>query len=129
MKILTVIVCALASPVVCKPMTPAEFEQLSTGMTLYFSDAHQGYGAEQYFENRRVRWMFADGHCTDGYWYPHNDAMCFVYEHEPQPQCWLMDIRSGKITARRTEYEDTSPITVERIDDNPLSCAGPDLGV
>ena len=129
MKVLTVMVWTMAGLVGCEPITPDEFEQLSTGRTFYFRDTNQRYGAEQYFENRRVRWMFADGHCTDGYWYTQNDAMCFVYEHEPQPQCWLMETKGGEITARRTEFEDMSPITVDRIDDKPLSCAGPDLGV
>lgn len=112
-----------------QPISPNEFDALSQGRTLYFRDGVQGFGAEQYFDNRRVRWMYADGTCTDGFWYAEGDALCFVYEHAPDPQCWLMDRLNDQISARRSEYEDNSPIVVERIDDKPLSCPGPDLGV
>ena len=119
----------LAWPAHAQVITPEDFEALSTGKTLYFRDETNGVGAEQYFDNRRVRWMFADGTCTDGYWYAQAGTLCFVYDDAPGPQCWIMTRDEGKISARRAEFNDTSPIVVERIDEKPLACAGPDLGV
>ena len=126
---LVLAVALVAAPARAEPISPSEFEALSQGRTLYFVDQSQGFGAEQYFPNRRVRWMYRDGECTDGYWYPLGQQLCFVYDHAPDPQCWLMTREGGQISARRAEYEDTTPIFVDRIDDRPLACAGPDLGV
>ncbi len=124
------VLCALlAGQAHAEPMSPDTFDSLSTGRTLYFSDGARSVGAEQYLGNRKVRWMFTDGECSDGFWYEDNSALCFVYEHEPTAQCWLMDETDGTISARRSEFADPTPLFVERMDDQPLACAGPDLGV
>lgn len=120
---------ALGQSAAAQSVSPAEFEALSEGRTIYFRDQSQGFGAEQYFANRRVRWMYADGQCTDGYWYPQGPQLCFIYDHAPDPQCWLMNRDGDQISARRAEFDDTTPLVIERIDDRPLPCAGPDLGV
>lgn len=111
------------------PISAAEFEALSTGKTLHFRSGLGLFGAEQYFDNRRVRWMYSDGTCTDGYWYPEGDALCFVYEDVDSTQCWHMSGTGTALRAERADIDDPAPIFLDHIDTRPLACPGPDLGV
>ena len=87
------------------------------------------YGAETYFEGRRVRWSFLDGDCTEGEWYVAADLICFVYEDIPNHQCWKFYLRGGQLMARFENDPLASEVysTHERAD--PLICLGPDVGV
>ena len=62
------------------PMTAAEFEAYTNGKTLYFNNQGETYGAERYFDKRRVEWSFLDGVCQQGRWFEAGrDYICFVY--------------------------------------------------
>lgn len=123
------VVAGIVAPARAEPVSPSEFEALTAGRTLYFRDSLGRFGAEQYRADRKVRWMYADGQCTDGYWYPAGNALCFVYDIDPQPQCWRLTREDGNLRARLVETPQSFGLLVERIDDAPLSCAGPDVGV
>ena len=70
------------------PMTAAEFEAYTNGKTLYFNNQGETYGAERYFDKRRVEWSFLDGVCQQGRWFEAGrDYICFVYEDTVDPQC------------------------------------------
>jgi hypothetical protein len=71
-------------------LTGNDFDAFTRGQTFYYGYDLEAYGAEEYLDDRRVRWSFLDGECKDGYWYdtPEN-LICFVYEDRPDaPQCW-----------------------------------------
>ena len=112
-----------------RALTPEEFERLVTGHTLSYRSAGGEYGAEEYLDNRRVRWSFLDGECTEGYWYVEGPQICFIYDTIPSPQCWSFYLRSGRLLAR---FEN-SPSGTELIEtnrrDGPLYCVGPEVGV
>ncbi len=111
-------------------MSPEAFSALTTGKTLYFSQNGRFYGAEQYLPNNRVRWQYPDGECTDGSWQGSGTTLCFEYEDVPGgAQCWKMWDEAGQLLARRADNPDDIPIQLERQDELPLPCAGPDLGV
>lgn len=112
-----------------RPVSPAEFERMVTGKTYSYANGSSVYGAESYFDNRRVRWTFLDGECTDGEWYVAGDQICFVYEDIPNPQCWQFYMRDGRLTAK-FENDPLSTLLYETEQrEEPLYCKGPDVGV
>lgn len=112
-----------------QPITPEEFEALVTGKTFSYANSGGAYGAEDYLENRRVRWSFLDGECTEGEWYASGDQICFVYEDIPNAQCWHFYLRGGRLTARFQNEPDATELYETSRQDEPLYCKGPDVGV
>lgn len=106
------------------------FETMSTGRTLRFSRRGAPYGAEQYLPGRRVIWQYADGSCSHGFWYDGGEALCFVYEDTPSPQCWIFSRRDGDFFARMAGVAagDPSELRLSATSPAPLDCPGPDLG-
>lgn len=110
-------------------LSPEAFEARVTGRTLTYSSGGQPYGAEEYLDDRRVRWSFLDGECQEGHWYVAGDQICFVYEDIPEPQCWQFYERGSRLLARfendpaQTELYETASV------DEPLMCLGPRIGV
>lgn len=110
------------------PLTASEFEARVTGHTLVFSSDGFAYGAEEYLNNRRVRWSFLDGECQDGRWYPEGEQICFVYDTISSPQCWSFYLRDDRLLARyENDPTDTELIETSR-QDEPLLCLGPKVG-
>ncbi len=111
------------------PMTAAEFESYATGRTLTYGIGGQIYGIEQYLPGRRVRWAFAGDVCRIGHWYESGAEICFVYEHDQTPQCWMF-FRTGEgLRARFMGDGDATDLSEVAQSDAPLACAGPDVGV
>ncbi len=110
---------------------PEEFQGMSEGKTLYFTQDGQSFGAEQFYRNRTSTWQHSNGTCTVGKWYADGDALCFVYDTNPIPQCWLMYRREGNIYARLRDLPsgDPSEIRLSHTDTEPVPCPAPDLGV
>ena len=47
-------------------MGAEEFDALTRGQTFYYGvNGSEPYGAEEYLDNRRVRWSFLDGECVE----------------------------------------------------------------
>jgi len=131
MRVLIFLVCALPSAIFAadRPVSPSEFESIVTGKTLSYSTRGMEYGAEEYFEGRRVRWSYLDGACEEGQWYPAGEQVCFVYDELPSPQCWQFYMRDGRLLARfENNPEATELYELDRRDE-PLMCLGPKVGV
>lgn len=110
-------------------ITPDEFEKLSTGKTLYFSQDGISYGVEQFFKGRRSKWRYSDGICEDGEWFALGDLICFNYENGLETQCWHF-LKTDKGYAARAEgAPKTEVITLEHIDTKPVLCSGEGLSV
>lgn len=110
-------------------MTASEFDDYTLGKTFYFGSQGKAYGAEEYFGDRRVRWTFLDGKCQDGIWYEQGELICFLYENQPDPQCWSFERSAGGLIARfENDPEQTELYEVEKSAE-PLMCLGPDVGV
>jgi hypothetical protein len=110
-------------------MTAEEFDAYVTGKTLYFSSNGTAYGAEQYLDDRRVRWTFLDGQCKDGVWYAQDGQICFVYEDSPDPQCWTFERTARGLRALFNGAQDATELYEARQSDEPMLCLGPDVGV
>lgn len=111
------------------PMTAAEFEAYSTGKTLTYSVDGQVYGAEQYLADRRVIWAFKGNTCVDGVWYEEAGLICFAYENDANPQCWIFYAGATGLRAEFTGDAAGSPLSEVDQSPLPLNCAGPDVGV
>lgn len=110
------------------PMTAAEFDAYTRGKTFYYANQGQPYGGEEYLDDRRVRWSYLDGKCQEGVWYPENDMICFVYEGQPDPQCWgFTRSGAGLVAQFQNDPEQTLLYEVEQSAE-PLLCLGPDVG-
>ncbi len=110
-------------------ISPNEFEELSKDKTLYFSFEGTPFGAEQFFKGRRSLWQHRDGTCTAGAWHNDGSSLCFLYEDNLDLQCWQMYRRDGDIFVRADEAPEDQELKLDRMDNVPLPCIGPDLGV
>ena len=107
------------------PLSAEAFAQAVTGKTLYFTRRGAPYGAEQYLPGREVIWTFLDGHCVRGRWYEAREHICFVYENEPEPQCWdFLETERG-LAARGEGADPVNDLVVAGESRAPLDCDGP----
>ena len=115
---------ALAEP----PLTAEAFDALTLGQTMTWAEGGVIYGVERYLPDRRVLWTVLGDTCRSGHWYPEGEAICFVYEHDPAPDCWTIR-RSGQDLAAEFLSPPGSmlPVTIARTDD-PMPCFGPEVG-
>ena len=131
MRIWFLILClAIPLPALAQSLMSAdEFDAYTRGKTFYYGAAGAAYGAEEYLPDRRVRWSFLDGKCQEGYWYEEGTLICFVYENQPEPQCWSFTRSDAGLIARfENDPAQTELYEVEQSDE-PLMCLGPDVGV
>jgi hypothetical protein len=112
-----------------EPLSPAEFEALATGKTLFFSWQGQPYGAEQYLPGRRVVWSFVGDECQTGRWYAEQGLICFVYDLNPDPQCWTFARSGATYSARALGADPADDLVVTGETREALACQGPQVGV
>lgn len=112
-----------------EPLSASEFESYVTGKTLYYGESGQSYGVEEYLPDRQVRWSFLDGKCKDGFWYEDAGQICFVYEDNPDPQCWSFFREGGGLRAVFENDPASTTLYEAQQDDEPMLCYGPDVGV
>lgn len=117
---------ALAAEV---PMSGAEFQSYAEGRTLYFYSRGQAYGVERYLPGRRVTWSFLDGECKEGIWYERGDYICFVYEDNPDPQCWVFFREADGLRALFEGREGETELYEAGEAEDPMMCRGPEVGV
>jgi hypothetical protein len=125
----TLAAAALAAPALADaPMTADQFESYVTGKTLTFGvSGEAAYGVEQYRANRQVTWSFLDGNCSDGRWYQVGENICFIYDFDPEPQCWQFFKEGGGLRAIFMNVPGTSVLYEAQDGQQPLVCNG--LGV
>lgn len=112
-----------------EPMTGPEFERMTTGKTFAYANEGVAYGAEEYLDNRRVRWTFLDGECQEGKWYEAGEQICFVYDNIETPQCWRFFDEGGRLTAQFSGQSPATELFETARMNEPLHCLGPEVGV
>jgi hypothetical protein len=122
-------IVALPAGAADAPITAQEFEAYATGKTLTYAIGGEIYGAEQYLPGRRVIWAFKGQECRRGFWYESGGQVCFVYEHDSVPQCWLFFSGPGGLRAQFSDDPDGAELAAVAQSPEPLICAGPDVGV
>lgn len=128
-----VLILALAVPAAAQEaeqaMTAAEFEAYTTGKTLsYATVGSEPYGSEEYLPDRQVRWAFSGQDCKDGEWYEAGELICFVYEDNPDAQCWSFFLTPQGLRAQFANRA-SAPLYVIDESPEPLFCPGPQIGV
>lgn len=122
-------ICFFAFPALADtPMSAAEFEAHTQGKILTYGADGQNYGVEEYLPNRRVRWSFLDGKCKEGVWYQEGQHICFIYEDDFEPQCWLFFNENGRLSAIFPNG-DTPTELYETQQTDEMLCLGPEVGV
>ncbi len=125
-----ILLALVAQPVAAQsPLTATEFDAYTRGKTLFYGFDGQAYGVERYLPNRRVIWSFLDGNCMEGVWYEWEEQICFVYEDQLAPQCWVFTEFGGGLIAQ-FEGDPTATELYEAEDiGEEMLCYGPDVGV
>ncbi|MFD0859357.1 hypothetical protein [Roseovarius aquimarinus] len=130
MRILAATLAALLAPTLAlAAMTAEEFDAYTKGKTFVYGSGGAAYGIEQYLDNRQVRWAFVEGECQEGEWYEQDGMICFVYDTEPDPQCWTFEKGETGLIARFENDPDAVELYEVGQSDTPLQCPGPDVGV
>ena len=111
------------------PLNATEFEADVTGKTITYDYGDGLFGTEEYLIDRKVRWAFEGDLCIYGSWYQAGDEICFIYENDPTPACWLYFLDGGAIRGRYMGEGGGWEILESNRTAQPLPCAGPDVGV
>jgi len=120
----------LAPPALAdQSMSGAEFDAYTRGKTFYYGAQGAPYGAEEYLPNHHVRWTFLDGQCQEGSWHEQDGLICFVYDTQPDPQCWSFFPAPVGLMARYENDPTATELYELRRSDEPLVCRGPKVGV
>lgn len=130
MRLVLVVLCMPAwSASAQTPLTAEEFDALTLGRTMTWSEFGTVYGVEQYLPDRRVRWRVLGGDCKTGSWYMQGADICFVYEDNPSPFCWAITEADGGLRARAVgDPASAVPVDIAETAE-PLACFGPEVGV
>ena len=110
------------------PLTADEFDAYATGKTLAYAQGDEIWGIEQYLPGRRVVWAFSADECQYGTWFPKDEQICFLYDNDPEPQCWTF-YRQGEGLKAKFAGEDGTELAEVAQSSEPLNCPGPDIGV
>ncbi len=110
-------------------MSAEAFDQFTRNDTFVYAQDGRAYGAEQYLDDRKVRWQFLDGDCIDGYWYPMGDLICFAYEDDGATPCWHFYESGSQMVAALAKGPETEPRYTAQRTAEPLHCLGPEIGV
>jgi len=113
-----------------RPVSPEEFERLVLGETMSFIGTSGLYGAEEYFGDRRVRWSFLDGTCTDGRWFNQGNQICFQYDDggNAEPQCWSFYMKDDALVGEYDNGGQTAAPVQMQMRSGPLYCLSPEVG-
>ena len=113
-------------------LTGPEFDEISRGTTMYFSENGLFYGAEQFLPNNRSVWRAEDGTCVNGKWAEVDGSICFVYDNGDGLHCWEIAASEQGMTVTSTTGPKDAPALVLDLtgqDNKPILCTGPKFGV
>lgn len=118
-----------ATPVADAPMTGAEFDAYATGKTLSYAQDGVVWGSEQYLPGRKVVWAFTEDDCQYGHWFEDRGNICFLYDNDPDAQCWKFFREASGLRAIFMGADGGTALSEVAQSTKPLNCPGPDVGV
>ena len=129
-NVLILLLCATALQ--AAPLdNQSAFDGYTQGKTIYYGygDERGAVAAETYLPGNRVRWFTRDGTCIEGEWFEADGRICFVYETNPVPQCWEVDLSESGLVATHLSLSGPSKILEMRTARDEFQCLGPQIGV
>lgn len=117
------------TPVADAPMTGAEFDAYATGKTLSYAQDGVVWGSEQYLPGRKVVWAFTEDDCQYGQWFEEKGNICFLYDNDPDAQCWKFFREASGLRAIFMGADGGTSLSEVAQSTTPLNCPGPDVGV
>ncbi len=124
---------ALAGPLSAaepgESLTAEQFDAATVGRTLFYNSGGEPYGVEQYLPGRQVIWAFLGDDCRKGRWYEEGSEICFVYDDNPEPQCWTFWKSDEGLVARFRGDPLGLPLIAVEESPEPMACLGPNVGV
>ena len=127
MRLALAFACLPLTALAQTPMTGAEFDAYATGKTLTYAYDGMIFGTEEYLPGRQVRWAFTKDICQFGKWYEKETAICFVYDHDMEEQCWQFFMTDAGL--RALFMDGGTELSEVAQTDKGLGCPGPDVGV
>jgi len=91
-------------------------------------------GDEQHYDDGRVTWRLPDGECMHGVWIVKEEVLCYFYGLD-RYGCWnvVASTDDNKTQFRHAavdldgEISDSPAVYINRISEEPVSCAPPQL--
>ncbi|MFM7334797.1 MAG: hypothetical protein ACKO1H_10365 [Tabrizicola sp.] len=131
---LSLVALALASPALAEtPLTAAEFQAHIGQNTIGYEYSNGVRGTADYGPDRTLLWAFEDETCFAGTWFDRGNEICFAYADGTLSACWHFFMNGDRLRGTATYLSSGSPLDLELFEvahtDQPLRCAGPDVGV
>jgi len=111
-----------------------EIRDLTSGKTFHYTLRGKPRGDEQHYDDGRVTWRLPDGECMHGVWIVKEEVLCYFYGLD-RYGCWnvVATTDGGKTQFRHAavdldgEISDSPAVYINRISEEPVSCAPPQL--
>lgn len=132
MKYIIVLFAICAGAAQAQPLTGKEFDTLSRGTTMHFTENGVFYGSEQFFSDQRTVWRADDGRCVNGKWTYEEPAICFRYDDGSGPSCWVIEGDANALSVTSTTRQEGRPpllLMLSGQDRSEILCTGPLFGV
>ena len=115
------------------PLSASEFEAYALGKTLTYGAGGEVWGQEEYLPGRQVVWAFTDQPCEYGAWTEEQSdtnapMICFLYEDNPNTNCWQFFKGKSGLVALFVGDGNTALSEVAQTS-QPMQCPGPKVGV
>lgn len=114
------------------PMTGAEFQARVGTDTIAYLYSNGVRGVADYGPDRTLLWAFEGGECVKGYWFDDGSQLCFAFEDGTLSACWQFFLQDNRLRGKASQLGSGGLPDLEIYEvahtDQPLTCAGPDLG-
>ena len=105
-----------------------EIVDITSGKTFHYTLEGKPRGDEQHYTDGRVTWLLPDGTCMHGVWIVKEKVLCYFYGLD-RYGCWhVVDnpktgFRHSPLDLEGEPIEDSPPVYINRISEEPVSCA------
>lgn len=111
-----------------RKLSESEIREMTSGKTFHYTLLGEPRGDEQHFSDGRVTWVLPDGLCMHGVWIVKEEVLCYFYGLT-RYGCWNVvqgvdeGFRHSPVELDGTEDDDSPSVYINRISEEPVSCA------
>ena len=115
------------------PLTGAEFQSHIGQNTFSYLYSNGVRGTADYGPDRTLLWAFEGDECIRGQWFEDGSEICFAFADGTLSACWHFFVEQNRLRGVATRLGSGDPADLQIFEvshtDQPLTCAGPGLGV